>query len=269
VLDERLLASAHEAGVTVHELHRCEHVVGGVCPVVRARDMQTNAIRQFSPHYVIVADGKAALGGPRPDMTGDFGLKAHFAKLNAPVDAILLLGAAGHYVGVGRVGRDMWNVAMSVSQPRLRDGDGDGNRVLDLMKSENGALAAMFRGAVRTSAWLASPLPRFAVAKNWPRRVIPIGNAAAALEPIGGEGMGLAMRSAELAAEALDDAAQRNAEPDVASLRRAYIALWKTRARACRATALAISSPALAELAVQAASASDLVARLGMRFVGK
>jgi flavin-dependent dehydrogenase len=137
------------------------------------------------------------------------------------------------------------------------------------MKDENGSLARMFRAARREGIWLAAPLPRFDVANAWPRGVIPIGNAAAALEPIGGEGMGLAMRSAELAADALDAAAHGNCEPDVEALRRSYNALWKTRARACRATALAISSPTLADFAVHAASTSSVVAQLGVKLIGK
>jgi 2-polyprenyl-6-methoxyphenol hydroxylase-like FAD-dependent oxidoreductase len=135
--------------------------------------------------------------------------------------------------------------------------------------NENAALSRTFRTARRVGDWLAAPLPRFDVAKAWPRRVIPIGNAAAALEPIGGEGMGLAMRSAELVAEALAAAAKRNAEPDIAALRQTYNALWKTRSRACRVTGWAISSPTVAELAVQAAASSDTLSRLGMHLMGK
>jgi len=269
VLDEQLMSAARDADVTVHELHRCEDVECGDCPIVRTRDLRTNEIRQFSPHVVIVADGKAAFGAARPPTTGDFGLKAHFSGIDAPADAIMLLGARGHYVGVASVAADQWNVAMSVGQPRLRACDGDGDRVLEVMKDENPSLARMLRVARRVGDWLAAPLPRFDVANAWPRRVIPIGNAAAALEPIGGEGMGLAMRSAELAAEALDAAAQGNREPDVEALRRSYNALWKTRSRACRVTGWAISSPTVAELAVQSAASSDAFVRLGMHLMGK
>ncbi len=269
VLDQCLLDAARNAGAEVLQLHRCEHIQGGLGPIVRARDLESNQIRELSPHYVIVADGKAAFGQGRPEVTGDFGLKAHFTGITAPADAIVLLGANGHYIGVAPVGSSKWNIAMNVGQSRLRACEGDGDRVLDLMKRENAGLADLFRRASRASAWLAAPLPRFGVTNHWPRRVIPVGNAAAALEPIGGEGMGLAMRSAELAAEALDAAAQRDGEPDVQSLRRAYNALWKTRSRACRATALAISAPTVAELAVQAAQSSEVVAWLGMKLVGK
>ena len=269
VLDDRLLEAARHAGAVIHDLHRCEQVDGGLCPVVRARDLRTNGIRTFAPHFVLLADGKAALSEPRPQHTRDFGLKAHFTGVAAPPDAILLLGLRGHYVGVARVGADRWNVAMSVKQARLRACEGNGDGVVQLMRSENPALAEMLSAAHRTGDWLAAPLPRFRVSERWPRRVIPVGNAAAALEPIGGEGMGLAMRSAELAAGALDEAAQRGGEPDAAALRQQYWSLWTTRSRACRAAAVAISVPAVAEVAVQAARSSDGVARMGMWLVGK
>jgi len=269
VLDDRLASAARDAGVTVLESHRCEHIEGGLCPAVHVRDLEMNEVRQFSPHYVVVADGKGALGTTRPDTTGEFGLKAHFHDVDAPSDAIMLLGARGHYVGIAAVRPGTWNVAMSVGQARLRACDGDGDRALSLMRTENRALDEMFRPARRTGDWLAAPLPRFGVAKRWPRRVVPIGNAAAALEPIGGEGMGLAMRSAELAANALDEAARADRELDADSLRRAYNALWKSRSRACRVVGWGMSKPAFADLALQAATASDGVARIAMRLMGK
>jgi menaquinone-9 beta-reductase len=269
VLDERLMTAARDAGVIVHELIRCEGVEPGNRAVVRARDLRTNNVQSLCADIVLVADGKGAFGDARPALTGDFGLKAHVAGVDAPADAIVLLGVQGHYVGVARVAANCWNVAMNVGQRRLRACGGDGDRVVDLMRAENVAFARMLRDATRIGDWLAAPLPRFDVAPEWPRRVIPIGNAAAALEPIGGEGMGLAIRSAELAAEAIHAATGRNDEPDVAWLRQAYHALWKRRSRAARATAWAMSSPALAEIAVRAASTSGAMARLGMKLVGK
>jgi len=268
VMDARLLNAARDAGANVLQPWRCEHVTGGVCPVARARDLETNELHDFSPHYVIVADGKAALGDERPQSTGDFGLKAHFTNVNAPPDAIMLLGARGHYVGVAPVTVDTWNIALSVPQERLRACDGDGDKLLDVMTGESSSLAAALDGARRTTDWLAAPLPRFGVAKRWPRRVIPIGNAAAALEPIGGEGMGLAMRSAELAAEALIDAERARVEVNVARLRREYVNLWNTRRLACRVSALAVSSPALAHAVLPLAESGPL-ARLAMSWMGK
>ena len=85
------------------------------------------------------------------------------------------------------------------------------------------------RSARRVGAWLASPLPRFGVDHDWPERVIPLGNAAAAVEPVGGEGMGLAMRSAELAVAHLLHVIRNGLAFDPARLRRAFSALWRPR----------------------------------------
>src|SRR5205085_2139760 len=89
--------------------------------------------------------------------------------------------------------------------------------------------------------------PRFAVRKHWQARVIPLGNAAAALEPVGGEGMGLALCSAELAAEMLLSRRQ-----DVSGLRVAYERLWRARRFGCRAAAVAVSDPRLSRVLVRA-----------------
>jgi flavin-dependent dehydrogenase len=110
---------------------------------------------------------------------------------------------------------------------------------------------------------IANVLPRFAVASDWPAGLVPIGNAAAALEPIGGEGMGLAMRSAELAALEL------SAGNDAGRLRRAFKKLWRLRRGSSRAAAIAMSHPATAGIAVRTISANDAVARASLKFVGK
>jgi flavin-dependent dehydrogenase len=268
VMDDCLLRAARDAGANVLQPWRCEQVVGGICPVVRARDLETNVVREFSPHYVILADGKGAPGKERPDPTSDFGFKAHFEHVDAPRDVIMLFGACGHYVGVAAVTPQRWNVALSVPQVRLRMCDGDGDRVLNLMRQENTTLATAMSRAERSTDWLAAPLPRFGPARRWPRRVIPIGNAAAALEPIGGEGMGLAMRSAELAAEALIKGSREQIEFDAAGLRRQYARLWNVRRFASRASAMAVSRPMLAQAIVPLAESSRL-GQLAMSWMGK
>jgi 2-polyprenyl-6-methoxyphenol hydroxylase-like FAD-dependent oxidoreductase len=107
-----------------------------------------------------------------------------------------LFGVTGHYVGVAPIEDGRSNVAFSVPAKRLEAFRGDLDALWRQLLTENPTLAERFGGAERVSDWLASPLPRFAIQRRWPEGVIPLGNAAAALEPIGGEGMGLAMRSA-------------------------------------------------------------------------
>jgi flavin-dependent dehydrogenase len=110
--------------------------------------------------------------------------------------------------------------------------------------------------------WLAAPLPRYRVRTDWPTNVIPVGNAAAAIEPIGGEGMGLAMRSAELAAEAITGGGR-------AGLANRYRTLWRVRAPACRAAAVALSSPRVSDGVLSMLTAAPSLMTLGMRAVGK
>jgi 2-polyprenyl-6-methoxyphenol hydroxylase-like FAD-dependent oxidoreductase len=98
--------------------------------------------------------------------------------------------------------------------------------------------------------------------------VIPVGNAAAALEPIGGEGMGLAICSAELAADALTDAKRSRRPLDADGLARRYRSLWRTRRHACRLAAQVVSRPATAAAAFSLAASTPL-AGLAMRLMGK
>jgi 2-polyprenyl-6-methoxyphenol hydroxylase-like FAD-dependent oxidoreductase len=151
------------------------------------------------------------------------------------------------------------------------------------LKQHGGDVDALFRAAVdrskhlqrrfaratRVGDWLVCPLPRHAVRRAWPRNVIPVGNAAAALEPVGGEGMGLAMRSAELAAEAIDAAAHDNRDVDGQALRRRFDRLWRTRRAACRGAAMALSHPWLGPLALGMAERSPLLTRASLALIGK
>ncbi|HSI36534.1 MAG TPA: FAD-dependent monooxygenase [Tepidisphaeraceae bacterium] len=265
VMDPILLEAAVEAGVRVRQPVRCEGVGDGR---VTCRDLENNRVEELTADWVVVADGKGVgVGGGPP--TGDLGVKAHFTSLRGPRDSIDLFGVEGHYVGLAPIDGDRWNVAMNVPAGRVRRLAGDLESLWGSILGENAALAARFVGASRVGPWLASPLPRFGVAKRWPAGVIPVGNAAAALEPIGGEGMGLAMRSAELAAGAIVAAVRAGRAVDVDELRREYRRLWDVRRVACRGVALALSRPGWASGAVELAQANEGLARGVMGLMGK
>jgi hypothetical protein len=100
-LDKQLLDAAAEAGTVVHQPARCERLAtGGVGPRITWRDLRTNRLTTVGADWVIVADGKGAFPGPVPPATGDLGIKAHFAGVNGPRDAIeLFAGPANHCGG--------------------------------------------------------------------------------------------------------------------------------------------------------------------------
>ena len=269
VLDDLLLQAARDSGATVWQPARCEAVAPG--PVVRVRDLSSNRVDVSRPHWAIVADGKAAFSPPGrpPAPTGDFGIKTYFANVAGPRDRIELFGTGGQYGGLAPIEGGRWNAAFSVPARRLREHGGDVGSLFDEIVSENPVLSQRLRGAERVGPWLAAPLPRFAVVKDWPAGVVPVGNAAAALEPIGGEGMGLAVRSAELAAEALD-AAHREGQPaDGIGLRREFDRLWRFRRAACRAAAQVVSRPRTAGLAIRVGARSRTLTRVAMGWMGK
>ncbi|HXE54837.1 MAG TPA: NAD(P)/FAD-dependent oxidoreductase, partial [Tepidisphaeraceae bacterium] len=218
-LDGFLLNSARAAGASIRQPVRCEGFDANP-PRVRLRDLSTNAIDVLEPAHLIVADGKATtLAGARP--TGEFGIKAHFESVDGPRETIALFGCRGLYGGLAPIEGNRWNAAFSVPAERLRTHGGNIDSLFSQITTENATLACRLAGARRISPWLASPLPRFAPADHWPQDVIPIGNSAAAIEPIGGEGMGLAIRSAQLAAEAILQS--RN------DLIRSYRRIWNVR----------------------------------------
>jgi 2-polyprenyl-6-methoxyphenol hydroxylase-like FAD-dependent oxidoreductase len=186
-------------------------------------------------------------------------VKAHFTGVDAPRDAIGLFGARGHYVGLAPIEGGRWNIAMSVPARRVHEHRGELDELFAHVTRENTALARQMRRSERISRWLTSPLPRFSVANRWPKSIIPLGNAAAALEPIGGEGMGLAMRSAELVTQLLA----------VGQPIGDFQNLWRTRSLACRAAALAMSSPRIARCAIAMSSSSNQLNRLILRLIGK
>jgi flavin-dependent dehydrogenase len=264
-MDVALLDAARDAGVTVLQPARCESVNGSIT----VRDLTTNSLAHLRPTWTILADGKGALLPSRPAPTTDFGVKAHFCDVQGPRDAVELFGVDGHYVGLAPVEGGISNVAFSVPASRLERFRGDLDSLWQQVRSENRTLAARFTGATRVGAWLASPLPRFAVSRQWPDRVIPLGNAAAALEPIGGEGMGLALRSAELAVEYLIEAARTGTLLPIHRVRRAFNRLWRTRRLACRTLALMLSKPSLAGHAVDWARGSEWLSRAALSWVGK
>jgi 2-polyprenyl-6-methoxyphenol hydroxylase-like FAD-dependent oxidoreductase len=270
VLDGMLLDAAGREGVVVRQPARAEAVEPGPQPLVRLRDLVTNAIETIAADCVIVADGKAALlgndGPPRP--TADLGIKSHFTNVDGPADCIELFGTADCYGGLAPIEGDRWNAAFSVPAARVRDNRGDLDAVFAQLVSENVTLARRFARATRASPWLAAPLPRFGIRGRWPQNVVPMGNAAAAIEPIGGEGMGLAIRSAELAATALRGAHNWNAR-SAQVLAADYRRLWSARGLACRAAARAVSSRCQANRFMPLLRAAPACVRPVLALMGK
>ena len=100
--------------------------------------------------------------------------------------------------------------------------------------------------------------------------MIPIGNAAAAMEPIGGEGMGLALRSGwNWPSGALYASNGSWSANDARRLQREYRCPLAMRRLGCRATAMIVSSTKAMDIALDWAGHNAGIARIAMRAMGK
>lgn len=268
-LDQTLLSLAAKH-CRVMQPARCEAInaaeVGSHAVV---RDLTENQTTTIPFDLLLLADGKGGLIGRSQPVTGDLGIKSHWTRVDAPADAIQLFAVDGHYGGIAPIEDGRYNVSFSVPAARVRAFRGDLDGLFASATAENAELSRQLRGGGRLGPWHASPLPRFGVAGRWPARVIPLGNAAAALEPIGGEGMGLAMRSAQIAAEAVIAANGDGRGVDFAAVRRAFGAIWRTRRAACRLSARLISSARFSQPAIRVLNAAPLLGRAAMALIGK
>jgi flavin-dependent dehydrogenase len=148
-----------------------------------------------------------------------------------------------------------------------RECRGNLNEVMRRLAGENAGLARKWSAARRVSVWMAAPLYRYAMNDAWRDGVIPVGNAASAIEPVGGEGMGLAMATAELVAGTLVKYGPRLDDDATRRLRAGMRKLSSWRGIKCRAIAMLLSRPELAATAMTAAAANPMLAESVMRLV--
>lgn len=277
-MDLTLRDAACDAGAHLLQPVRVEQIspLSTTCPGL-ARELvcrhPERGLLRLRAELVLLADGKAQFAHRKPAPTGDLGVKLHLTRVDFDRHAVALFALQGHYGGLAPVESldeaPLWNVALSVPEAVVRRFRGQLEALWWQLIRQSRFLQQVCRGAVLARPPLACPLPRFAVRADWGPEVIPLGNAAAALEPIGGEGMGLALRSAELATEAILQARRERRPLDVTSLLADYQRLWRVRRPACRAVALAMSSPTLARTLVSAASASSAATAGVLTLMGK
>ncbi len=252
-LDETLLAAAAQAGVEILQPERMTAIQPGETPVVRRANGP-----DLTCDVVVLADGRSAttagLTAVKP--TGDFGIKTHLRGVRMPANEIWLVGMDRAYVGLAAIEGGLTNVAIGVRQELLAEHRGDLQKVFESLVAQNAILGRAVVGAESAGEWLGSPLPRYAPRGNWPQNVYPVGNALAALEPVGGEGMGLAMASAAMVAGGIVAG-----ESATAIFRRAS-ALWRIRRPACRGVARLLMHPAAGALLPLGVSVGPMIAAL-------
>lgn len=233
-LDAMLLDRARAAGASVLQPVRIasveyhdDHVAAttAVGDVIRAG-------------VAIHADGSGRHdpAGPTPNRRGAVALKCHLRAGALPIRDLHMRSAAGAYIGASPIERDRATLALVTRAPLLAAHRGSADDML-------AALWPGFSASWRATEWLACGVPSSGYIAPGHGRSFRIGNAAAAVEPVGGEGIGLALWSGVMLAEVLAST------PDLRDAQRAFARRYRRRLLmrrpACLAAAAVLARPRL------------------------
>lgn len=244
-LDDALLHAARRAGVMVRSPASVRRV--------RYEDQRIIAELaeggEIESEVVVHADGLGALdpAGPTPSRRGVVGHKAHL-RLPFALRGLHMRAAAGAYVGMVEVEDGLATCALVARAGLIGEHGGDADAMLQSLWPE-------YRREWRSAAgdkgpWLSSRVAGSGYVRPGHARSFRVGNAAGAVEPVGGEGIGLAMwsgvligrRLGEWAAAGADAVALKHVQDAIA---RAYRRRLRGRRLACGLAAWVLERPTL------------------------
>ena len=262
-LDALLVRRAAEAGASVLEgtrvgrpLVREGRVVG-----VEARHDTEGPIRLHAA-ITVAADGRHSglvrrTGTSRRASrsgSGHFGLKRHVLvndpAAGEPEGMVGLHAVAGGYVGTCRVDGTRTNLCGLLPTTALRPHRGDLDRLADAEFRRNPALAKLWSASTPAEPWKA--VAGVEIVSSRPRMagIFYAGDARGTVDPLGGQGMTMALLGAEILIPFLLAALQDGRS--VASLNDAYHFAWRRRfrrrIRLCRLFHHILTRPRLLDL---------------------
>lgn len=273
-LDQALATKASEAGVEVLQpagVRAVDYDDGGVRVLVSGRDDPIAAC------VVVHADGSGRFdpAGPTPMRVGVLGVKCHYTPPpGEPVVGVRMRACDGAYLGTVGVERGLATCAMTVRDAvvsRFVNDPAHGSRdaALDAMTR---ALWPAFADRRRVGAWHVCGVAGSAYIEPGNPRSFRVGNAAAAVEPVGGEGIGLALWSGATLGEILDP----RDDASIARAQREYARRYRQRVRirrpSCLFAAGVLMRPSLLRAAwplLEAPGASDALIRAFWALSGK
>lgn len=256
-LDALLLGNARAAGAAVVQPALVEGVAygdGGIRVRVRGA-------REIGADVAVHADGSGRYdpAGPAPVRRGVVAFKCHFAPPRA-VEGIRMRSVRGGYIGTAPVEGGLATCALVASARLAAAHAGDTDAMVR-------AMWPAFDPAWRTTAWLACGVPGSRFITPGHARSFRIGNAAAGVEPVGGEGIGLALWSGATLADLLASGMP------LALVQRRLAAMYRERLRlrrpACRLAAAVLSRPGVARVLWPTLAAPGLLLRPWYGLTGK
>jgi geranylgeranyl reductase family protein len=214
--DQILFERAQEAGAECLEGVAVNHCVfdDGVPSGVEALSLPNGKRVRFEASLVIDASGRNSrlMVGKRERVGGRRGsrlyaLKGHFRGVEGIDKQVELYFFPQGYGGLTRVEDDLVNLCFIVEENALKNAGGDASRVVKHTLMANGLARKRLKNAEVVGKWhSAGPLTfgRRCLARNG---IIAIGDASGMIDPFTGTGIQMALRTGEMAAEAIVEAA--------------------------------------------------------------
>lgn len=261
-LDAALTTLARDAGAQVKQpasIRSVSYSANGVSLLTAAGDAHPADL-------VIHADGTGRHdpAGPVPCDRRFVAAKCHFQSADHPDSSVAIRSAPGLYLGTIGVEAGRQTCALVARATLITAARGDFDAILDR--------AWPGRNWTSREEWHACPLPRSGYIRPGHPRCFRIGNAAAAVDPIGGEGIANALWSASVLADLLVQHA--SATPaDLIHVQQPLASAYRRRLRmsrpACAAAAWALMRPGLVRAAWPALRCPSLSLRPWYRLTGK
>lgn len=267
-LDTLLLERAVEQGVVVRTPETVRTVVYNDHEV----ELTLTSDEHITAAFVIHADGTGRhdLKGPTPIDKNIVGLKCHL-RTPEPIDGLVMRPAHGAYAGVLGIEGGAATCALVARSELVRAHNGDRDALLRSIWPE-------YQTQWRISDWMACPVPRGAYRGTGHPRSFRVGNAAAAIDPVGGEGIGNGLWAGRMVGDLLADwladwlskwmeatgssevgqASQTEARRALAGVHRTigrrYASRMRMRLPACRLAAITLMRPVLAKAVARVGS---------------
>nr|PZN34249.1 MAG: monooxygenase [Chloroflexota bacterium] len=266
-LDAALARAAETAGATLRTAtYALEMEVSEVGARVRLR--AGGEMRVEHARAAVVACGRHPARGlrarpPRAAHKTGVGVKCHIAGIAARPEVELYLFEGG-YAGLAPVGGGLVNLCLLVSREAFRRAGGDPRAVIAALGRWNPALGERLAGGQIVSETLVSVAPVDTGDEPAPwHGAARLGDAAAMIPPLCGDGMAMALRAAELCAPLAD--ALLGGRITLGAWEAAYRSAWRRefgpRLRAARVLQAALVRPPLAELCLRAGALVPPLAR--------
>ncbi len=240
-LDAALLSQAKQAGGSVLS----PETVRSVDYENESVGVLLNSGERVRAGVVVHADGSGRHdpSGATPRDRRVVGLKCHL-RTPSPVAGLVMRPGRGAYAGLVGIESGDATCAVVARTSQVKKLGGNHDRLL-------GTIWPGYNPSWRVSDWHACPVPRSRWIASGHPRSIRVGNAAAAVDPAGGEGIGNALWSGRLAGAQLAAWLGDGSQPgNLAALHRemgrAYTRRLRLRLPACRLLAIALMRPALA-----------------------